>query len=438
MQLMIGAGLAIVFLGFLQWRLAVIAALILAVFEGALRKWFFPDFGQLIYLTKDLLLLGAYIGYWRVLSQRGTSLPRHLATHALVIFAGFAGSQLLNPLLPNLSVGLFGIRAYLIYVPLMYMVPEIFPDASALRKCWSWCLLLSVIPLLLGPVQFVAPTDSFINRYAQEEEIAEKATTFGGKENVRITGTFSYISGYATYLILIFILAVTWATANEQKWVQLALYCGLGVVIANLFMTGSRGPFLMLGGAMFVFMVLPGQTNLINKMKLVLTLGAALPLTVLAAGHFFPEAQTAFLERSERTEDLSARLTGIVDGPLQLLGNSEAFGYGIGSTHQATVFLIPADFNGVLPPPAENEWERIILEIGPFGFVLTLFIRGLVMLQLWLKLLVCRGTALQPYLAAAFLYTLVSFPGNLVFNHTASIFYWFLAGIGMLPTPEDK
>ena len=41
-------------LGILRWRVAVIAALILAVFEGALRKWVLPEFGQWIHFAKDL------------------------------------------------------------------------------------------------------------------------------------------------------------------------------------------------------------------------------------------------------------------------------------------------------------------------------------------------------------------------------------------------
>ena len=50
---------ALLVLGALKWRVAVIIALILAAFEGALRKWVLPEFGQLLYFAKDLLLIGA-------------------------------------------------------------------------------------------------------------------------------------------------------------------------------------------------------------------------------------------------------------------------------------------------------------------------------------------------------------------------------------------
>ena len=31
-------------------------------------------------------------------------------------------------------------------------------------------------------------------------------------------------------------------------------------------------------------------------------------------------------------------------------------------------------------------------------------------------------------------FVLAHVPGNLVFNHTASVFYWFMAGVALIPT----
>ncbi len=42
--------------------------------------------------------------------------------------------ELANPDLPSLGVGLFGLRAYLMYVPLMYIAPAALGDAAALRR----------------------------------------------------------------------------------------------------------------------------------------------------------------------------------------------------------------------------------------------------------------------------------------------------------------
>jgi len=424
--------------GALRWRQAVIVALGLAVFEGALRKWAFPEFGQWIYLAKDALLLGAYAAFYGPrLRQHQPLVDRHPANGAISLFSLLAACQLLNPYLPNLYVGLFGIKAYLVYVPLMYMVPAVFPDERVLPRFWTWALILSLIPLGLGVMQFSAPADSILNRYAWEDEFGSSVAGFADMGKVRITGTFSYITGYTTYLTLVFLTGVAWVIFEQRRWFRWGLYGMLGLVLANLMMTGSRGPFLILGAAVAVLLVLAWQSRAPGRSS-VLTLCVVLPLTVLLAGRLFPEARTAFTERVQQSEDIPERLAGILHNPIWALGETDSFGYGIGSTHQATAFLIPAGFSGPLPPEAEGEWERVILEVGPFGFALTILVRILVTRQLWMTFLASQGTALQPYLAAAFLFSLVSIPGSLVFNHTASIFYWFLAGFGLLPAGRQE
>ena len=51
-------------IGALECRQAVVAALTLAIFEGAIRKWVFPEYHQWVYFAKDFLLLGAYLGFF--------------------------------------------------------------------------------------------------------------------------------------------------------------------------------------------------------------------------------------------------------------------------------------------------------------------------------------------------------------------------------------
>jgi hypothetical protein len=207
----------------------------------------------------------------------------------------------------------------------------------------------------------------------------------------------------------------------------------LALAVANLLMTGSRGPFLVLGGAAVALFALAVGAGLGHVRRAVLTACVALPLIGLLVSGLFPEARTAFLERAQETEDLTERLVGIVSNPLWALGEAGVVGYGVGSTHQARVFLMPGEISDTLPPPAEGEWERIILEIGPIGFALVLLTRIFVAVRLWRTFRAAQGTQLQPYLATALVFALVSIPSNLVFNHTASVFYWFLAGFGLVP-----
>src|SRR5213083_2540521 len=80
-------GAALFTLGMRRWREAIPAALFIPVFVGAVRKWAFPDYGQFIYLAKDVLLLGAYAGFFlpRVLRHQALA-PRHPVTMPLLLF----------------------------------------------------------------------------------------------------------------------------------------------------------------------------------------------------------------------------------------------------------------------------------------------------------------------------------------------------------------
>jgi hypothetical protein len=417
-------------LGMRQWREAIPAALVLAVFEGALRKWVLPDYGQFIYLTKDILLLGAYAGFFlpRVLRHQPLAL-RHPATRPLVLLGLVAMLELANPLLPNLAIGLFGLKAYLVYAPLLYLVPHAFPETSGLRRFLMTFVLLAFVPLALGIVQFWAPPDSVLNRYAWEEEPLGIAT-FGESGKVRITGTFSYNAGHGNYLTLIALVGVALMGVERGRRQRLTIGAVLALTVANLFMTGSRGPFLVLGVTVPALLVLAGFTPRRLTLARAAVPGVAVLATVVLAVNLFPDAVAAFRERVEANEDVPDRVLGIVREPLWALGEAGAIGYGIGTTHQAAVFL---GGGGTEVPPAEGEWERIILEVGPVGFVLVILTRLFVIARTWQA---WRGTPegdSRALLAAALMFVLLSFPGNIVFNHTAAIFYWFMAGVALVP-----
>jgi hypothetical protein len=426
-------------LGFLAWRRAVLAAMILAVFEGAIRKWVLPDFGQAVYLAKDMLLVGAYAGFWapRVLRRRRLLDP-HPANVALVLLGVIALLELLNPLLPNLSVGLFGLKAYLVYVPLMYMVPAVFPDAQVLRRFWTWYLLLALIPMTLGLIQFTEPAGSILNRYAWEDELRPGVATFGASSQVRITGTFSYITGYTTYLLLIILMGLALVAFQPKRKLSKAAYGILGVAVVNLLMTGSRGPVLIIGATVPMLLVLAFRRTGTERVRAVGALCVAVSLSAIIAVKAFPEASSAFVARVETSTDLVDRVVGIVREPVLAGVSAGVAGYGVGVTHQARAFLTEGWAGGMSPPDAEGEWERIILEVGPVGFVLILLMRVFVSWQLWTALRAAGTTPLVPYLAAALLFSLASIPGNLVFNHTASLFYWFLAGFGLIRRREQS
>ncbi|MCS7312726.1 MAG: hypothetical protein NZ742_07425 [Acidobacteria bacterium] len=431
MNLIYLTGLLGVFLiGLLAWRQAVVGSLVLAVFEGALRKWVFPEAHQWVYLGKDMLLLGAYAGFLvRRPAVRERPLPAHPATAPLVALGLLTLAQLANPSLPSFQVGLFGIRSYLIYVPLLYVVSAVFPHPESLRKFWNRYLVLAVVPLTLGILQFGAPPGSVLNRYAWQDETTPSSIAVLAGYGPRVTGTFSYISGYTVYLRVLFLVGLSTLLWGPKTPLSRLLWIFLGGVLANIWMTGSRGVLILLAASALILVLLIFRLQGQRGLRSVVLMCVGLPIITLMTERVFPEAYQGFLERTWHTQDTPGRIAGIVTGPLWALNEAGLFGYGVGSTHQALAFLAP-DASPV--PPAEGELERIVLELGPLGLMLVLWARFLVTLRLWRAVWASRGTPLQPYVVIAFLYSLMSWPGPLMFNHTAHLFYWFMAGTALI------
>ena len=431
----IALGACVVF-GLARWRAAVMAALVLAVGEGALRKWAFPDAQQYVYFLKDALLFGAYVSYFGGrFMRKQRPLVAHPATPALLLFAVLVVLEAFNPGLPRQVVGLFGARAYLMYVPLMYMVPALFPDTAALRKFWMWYLLLALVPLALGPLQYNAPIDSELNKYSWSEEPNGQPAMFGGSGDdpvrTRITGTFSYISGYTTYLLVILTLGLSVTLFARRIRTRLALFGYLMLGAINLLMTGSRGPFLVLVTALPLLLLVAAQTRGMRAARAALGATILIPLvaTFLPAV-FSEEVGSVFIARVRGADSVIGRVVGPWRSFLDTSDLAGPFGFGAGSTHQAITLLAP-EFRGAIPP-AEDEWQRIVLELGPLGLALTLIIRVVVAARLW-KAVRTTDDGGRPFIAAALVFVLAHVPGSLVFNHTAALFYWFMAGFALVP-----
>src|SRR6202043_108788 len=72
-------------------------------------------------------------------------------------------------------------------------------------------------------------------------------STFGSSQFVRVTATFSYITGYGSYLVAITILVLAYLAATRWRLRRsLIAHLALGMAMLGILMTGSRGPVFML------------------------------------------------------------------------------------------------------------------------------------------------------------------------------------------------
>ena len=100
-----------------RWVLGVL--LFLLIYDGSVRKWLLPGAEQLVFIAKDVLLLTALF-LWLVL--RGGKPQARLHPWVRLMFALYAYWVLLRVFstsLPNLAVGLWGVKSHLLYASVL-------------------------------------------------------------------------------------------------------------------------------------------------------------------------------------------------------------------------------------------------------------------------------------------------------------------------------
>lgn len=435
------AGLAAAAWSVAHWRKAVKLALVLVILEGAIRKWLFPGAQDLVYFGKDVLLLGAYVGVLRDRPRFWQRLPATPGLNALLLLGVIYGAlQVFNPWLPNLLVGMLGFKAYFLYIPLLFLLPEVFPDDRSLAVFLRRYIFLAIPVGMLALAQFLSPASSPLNTYARTATDLNTIATFGTSTFVRVTSTFSYITGYSTYLVVVAFLALSVLATTRWRlrgnWVS---YAAFAATLMGMFMTGSRGPVLMLGllFPLYWWLAVARERGGGRTMaRLLLALG----LVAGFIGFTAPDAVEAFYGRAAGSTDVTARMISPFIQPFRILDSAGLFGFGIGATHQAAGAITPGmrQYSWIPVGPVEAETGRVMLELGGLGFLLIYAVRIYLIWFSFQQVFLLRSTFHRAVATASLLFFLAQLPGAVVFNVTADLYYWFFAGLLLLVIHLDR
>jgi hypothetical protein len=429
------AAIAVIYAASSSWRVSVKTVLVLAILEGALRKWALPQASELIYFLKDFVLVGAYLSYF------GSSQPSKLTlkdetikglTYLVAIWCVF---EAFNPSLGSPIIGIFGIRNYLLYIPLMWIVPSLFQSEEELYRYLRGYLLFLIPVAILAIAQYFSPLNSPLNVYASD---MEHIAVSGGA--VRVTGTFSYLAGYSTYLSICLCLLLPLILKQQTILWRLLSVVELSLIVVTSFMTGARGLMIFIALLLVGYIFLEGINNfasLINSLsKFLLPAIVGLVLAVTK----FNTAIDSFEARAERTDDLLPRMIGMFTEPFRFFQYSLFNGYGAGATFQANeairsiLHLPPGKY---IPVYFEGETGRIALELGIIGFFVWYGFKIVLLIAMWKVYRQIRRPFLKQLAICIFLFQAISLTGQIVFNHTANLYYWFFNGfIFLLPQLE--
>jgi hypothetical protein len=416
---------------FRRWRTAAQAVMVLLILEGAIRKWIAPGAQDLVYLAKDVLLLGIYAGFVRDRPRLRLRQPAFPVLYGALLFGALWGvMEIFNPELPNLLVGIFGFKAYFFYVPLVFVLPAAFTSDTEIYHFLRRYALLAIPLGLLAVAQFFSPPSSILNTYARSGEDAY-AITFGSSNYVRVTATFSFITGYTAYLIATAIIILALLGVGHWRFRgHLRMFVALGMTMLGTLMTGSRGPVLILALLLPIY----GWLGVIREKgggaafgRLAVAMALVLGILVFTSR----EAVDAFRGRAAGSGDMPSRISSPLMSPYLILPEAGLFGFGIGATHQTAATLAP----GVIPYSwlrgllVEVESGRVMIELGPIGFLLVYFVRIYLALLALRQVFTLRTRFHRALATASFLFFLAAIPGGAVFDVTSDVYYWFFAGL---------
>lgn len=376
---------------------------LLVIFEGSLRKWVLPEFNQVLFFIRDPVLILAY-----AIATRHGLWPRSQPLFVAILWMAGVGLLLAalqaasgGPSDLRLILGVYGWRAYFLYVPLAFLVGSVFRPLDLLRLLKLTLFLAVPIGALVMAQFFSAPGAAINVGNAAEEQLQFRGLGQTG-ERTRPMGPFSSGAGQQQFTATACAIALAYLIAprriRQPSFVLLAL--GSGGVLTAIALSGSRGTVLQCGLSMLFAMglVLLGRGGAVKGRALLWPVALALA-SLLLYPVLFPEGFAAFTERWTVAAAAESKgfewgvfgraFFGLVDF-LRLAGDVPLLGYGLGYGGNASITL-GASIDGVKPGwLAETDFARHMVDLGPlFG---TGYIAFRLVLAAWLTAMVLRVT----------------------------------------------
>lgn len=353
----------------------VIFIFLFTILSGVLRKWVFTNYtvGNIIFLIQLIvpysLIAFDFSGFKRIFSSK------FFGFFLLYLFL-----QILNPLHKTLLHGPVGFLLHASFwsIGFYYLYNK---EKLNFNSFVFTLVVVCFVEIGLGFIQYTLPGNHFINRYAAEQNVGGIIAEVGTA--VRITGTFSYISGFSAFLL--FLSLFVWALILLEYKPALTISLLFGGLIAA-FMNGSRGATYVYIFVFIVFMVFEARKTNISKFIIRLIVpGILIYMVVLLRGQLGVEGTVGLayenfeIRRNEgsKSGEEKSRVLWDYYALTEKKYNYPVFGIGIGATYQGAILLWGSSEALQNHGYVESELERYVLE----GGFLLLFIRLLLTIQ---------------------------------------------------------
>ncbi|MGO8759784.1 MAG: hypothetical protein ACLQG3_16825 [Terracidiphilus sp.] len=350
---------------------------LLLIFEGALRKWIFPEYSAPLLVVRDpvavLIILEAY---------RENKWPERWSVITGILTVGLIGLCAIQVIAGDNPwvAAVYGLRSYLLPFPVAFIMGECL-DEEDLRMFGLCTLLLALPETALEIAQYLAPPGSILNvgAYAGGGQIGY----IGG--HVRASGTFSFVVGPASFgpMAAAFILHGLAREKFAKTWL---LWASALAVLVSVPVDGSRTFVVQLAAVVACAGIAAafGVSQLLKSLKilvplfLVFVLASYLPVFSESSKSLGQRMQQANAVEGKGSFGQAVEQRTVAPVLLRLADTdfgSNPIGIGMGRGAAAVTKLLQGRTEFTV---GENEIDRAIRELGPLpGLAFTLFRLGL-------------------------------------------------------------
>jgi hypothetical protein len=246
----------------------------------------------------------------------------------------------------------------------------------------------------------------------------------GGADTARATGTFAYISEFASFAEICALITLFFMLTTDSKlsrfWNFGILIMALGAIMAS----GSRGPAGVFGAQVlglatvsYVVRAFPSRLMLPFVAFTLLAVGASMAVLDTQA--------TNFVLRAKAEEDVGSRVEMVFFEWPEVMAQYP-LGVGLGAGHQAFYGEMAATGT---PDLWETELSRLAFEFGVGVFVYLAFKVTLVG-QLLARAKVTRSRVGRLMLVTCTMILIPSLVAGSVYQPLANVAFWAFVGIG--------
>lgn len=415
-----------------KWQRAVWMLILFLPFGGGLALMLRPNpFGPLIKDFLFVLPLYAIFVLFHLRELRNARIPNPVSL-LIVLFSAVVLLQTFNPSMRDLVAGAVGIKIWLLYIPLAYLVSAMIIRAEDLVGFLRAATAVAVIPCGLGILQFMMSSTlgyevTMSMFYGSNAAAATQNFTLFkmGAEFYRIPSTFSFVTQYSGFTLLM--LAVTYMHQSIEPHLGWRLFARIvvGLVFVAALLSGARANFLFAPLLLLTILFLDAK---LKRIALWLVFGPFVMITtlnVVGLDVFTIADRTGGLVNEYGSDLIIPDLIkSLVNYPL---------GQGVGSNTGASRNLMSPAEIALLQPMIEGYYAKSIIELGIPGLIILLAI--LTSLSLYgvgihrrLRDPMARSCA-AAITGFIIIMAIHSFKGWQVDLDPINIWYWILVGI---------